>query len=59
MCNKFRHKNILDIALLETYKDRIEILYTNNVKQYCYLIYIGLIIDLKRQVLIKTIKANI
>lgn len=58
MCSQLDVNNILDIVLQEIYKESIEICYTNNFKQYCYLIFAGLIIDYKKQVLIISIKAN-
>ena len=50
---------VLDIVLLKTYKEDIEIRYANGFKQYYYFILTGLMRDYKEQVLIIGIKANI
>ena len=49
---------VLDIALLETYKEGIEIRCANGFKRRCYPVLAGLIIAYKEQVLITGVKAN-
>ena len=49
---------VLDIALFKTYKEEIEIRYTDDFKKCCYPILAGLIVDYKEQVFITSIKAN-
>ena len=49
---------VLDIALLEIYKEGIEIRYANGFKQRCYSVLAGLMVDYKEQVLITGVKAN-
>lgn len=46
-------------ALLEYIKDRIELIYADGYKRYCYPILANLIVDYKKQVFIIGIKANI
>ena len=59
MCSRFIAINVvLDIALLETYKEGIEIWCANGFKRYCYLVLAGLMVDYEEQVLITGIKAN-
>lgn len=55
---QFGTNNILNIVLQKTYKEDIEIWYTNSFKQYYYPILAALIIDYEKQVLITGIKAN-
>ena len=50
---------ILDKALLEIYKEAIEIRCANGFKRRCYSVFAGLIVDYKEQVLIIGVKANI
>ena len=49
---------VLDIALLETYKEGIEIWCANDFKRRCYLLLAGLMVDYEEQVLITGVKAN-
>ena len=49
---------VLDIALLETYKEGIEIRCANSFKQRCYPLLAGLMVDYKEQVFITGVKAN-
>ena len=49
---------VLDIALLETYKEDIEIRCTNRFKRRCYPVLAGLMVDYEEQVLITGVKAN-
>ena len=49
---------VLDIALLETYKEGIEIRCVDDFKRRCYPVLAGLMIDYKEQVLITGVKAN-
>ena len=59
MCSRLIATNVvLDIALLKTYKEGIEIQYANRFKQRCYPILAGLMVDYKEQVLITGVKAN-
>ena len=58
-CNRLIATNdVLDIALLETFKEGIEIWCTNSFKRRCYPELAGLIVDYEEQVLITGIKAN-
>ena len=58
-CSKLIATNIiLDIALLETYKEGIKIRYADDFKRRCYPVFAGLIVDYKEQVLITDVKAN-
>ena len=50
---------VLDIALLETYKEGIEIRCADGFKRRCYPVLAGLMVDYKEQVLITGFKANI
>ena len=49
---------VLDIALVETYKEGIEIRCANGSKQHCYPVFAGLMVDYEEQVLITGVKAN-
>ena len=49
---------VLDIVLLETYKEGIEIRCADGFKRRCYLVLAGLMVDYKEQVLITGVKAN-
>ena len=58
-CSKLIATNIvLDIALLKTYKEGIEIRCADGFKRCCYLVFAGLMVDYKEQVLITGVKAN-
>ena len=58
-CSRLIANNIvLNIALLETYKEGIEIRYANVFKQRCYLVFAGLMVDYEEQVLITGVEAN-
>lgn len=54
----FKKVNSINIVILLKYKDNIELVYTNGYEKHCYFIPINLIVDYKKQVLIKNIKAN-
>ena len=59
MCSRLIATNVvLDIALLETYKEGIEIWCTNGFKRRCYPVLAGLMVDYKEQVFITGVKAN-
>ena len=59
MCSRLIATNIvLDIALLETYKEGIEIRCANGFKQYYYPVLDGLMVDYEEQVFIIGVKAN-
>ena len=59
MCSRLIATNVvLDIALLEIYKEGIEIRCANGFKQRCYSVFAGLMVDYKEQVLITGVKAN-
>lgn len=49
-------KKLFKIALIECYKENIEIFYTNSLKHYYYLILAGIIIDYEEQCFIIRIK---
>ena len=49
---------VLDIALLETYKEGIEIRCVDDFKRRCYLVLTVLMVDYEEQVLITGVKAN-
>ena len=58
-CSRLIATNVvLDIALLETYKEGIEIRCADGFKQRCYPILAGLMVDYEEQVLITGVKAN-
>ena len=59
MCSKLIAPNIvLDLVLLEIYKEGIKIRYANSFKQRCYPIFSSLMVGYKEQILITDIKAN-
>ncbi len=45
MCRKLGTNNILDIAIPKTYKEDVEIRYTNSFKQRYYPIFVALMVD--------------
>ena len=49
---------LFDIALLETFKEGIEIWYANDFKRCCYPVLAGLMVDYEEQVLITGAKTN-
>ena len=58
-CSRLIATNVvLDIALLETYKEGIEIRYADGFKRRCYPVLAGLMVDYEEQVLITGVKAN-
>ena len=58
-CSKLIATNVvLDIALLETFKEGIEIRCAVDFKQCYYYVFAGLMVDYKEQVFITGVKAN-
>ena len=58
-CNRLIATHVvLDIALLETYKEGIEIRCADGFKRRCYPIFAGLMVDYEEQVLITGVKTN-
>ena len=58
-CSRLIATNVvLDIVLLETYKEGIEIRCTDGFKRRCYPVLAGLMVDYEEQVLITGVKAN-
>ena len=59
-CSRLIATNVvLDIALLKTYKEGIEIRCADGFKRRCYPVLAGLMVDYEEQVLITGVKANI
>lgn len=55
-----RKKNIDNVAILFKYiKDKIELVYVDSYKKYCYSVFASFIVNYKKQVSITDIKINI
>ena len=46
----------MNATLIEYYEKNIEILYVDSLKHYYFLIFVGIIVDYKEQILITKIK---